>query len=43
MSKWFALTIESTRKKEKAPVLDLDSGTTYEFYTPDDSGTGNFI
>jgi hypothetical protein len=27
-------------KKRKAPVLDLDSGTTYEFYTPDDSGTG---
>lgn len=27
-------------KKRKSPVLDLDSGTTYEFYTPDDSGTG---
>lgn len=27
-------------KQRKAPVLDLDSGTTYEFYTPDDSGTG---
>ena len=27
-------------KKRKAPVIDLDSGTTYEFYTPDDSGTG---
>lgn len=27
-------------QKRKAPVLDLDSGTTYEFYTPDDSGTG---
>jgi len=26
--------------KRKAPVLDLDGGTTYDFYTPDDSGTG---
>jgi hypothetical protein len=26
--------------KRKAPVLDLNGGKTYEFYTPDDSGTG---
>lgn len=26
--------------KRKAPVLDLDGGTKYEFYTPDDTGTG---
>lgn len=26
--------------KRKAPVLDLNGGKTYEFYTPDDTGTG---
>ncbi|MBT2158384.1 hypothetical protein KK421_15660 [Clostridioides difficile] len=24
----------------KAPVIDLDNGKRYEFYTPDDTGTG---
>ncbi|NLJ88831.1 MAG: hypothetical protein GX327_08715, partial [Epulopiscium sp.] len=26
--------------KRKAPVLKLGDGTRYEFYTPDDTGTG---